>query len=77
MTAVGEGKDSPASEALIQAVDKNDPRPLWVTAWGGPNVLAQALWKVRETRSAEELTEICFKTSGVYHFGSGRQWPVD
>ncbi|HKJ42440.1 MAG TPA: DUF1593 domain-containing protein [Sunxiuqinia sp.] len=61
MTAVGKGKDSPASEKLIQAVDKDDPRPLWVTAWGGPNVLAQALWKVRNTRSAEELKEFVSK----------------
>lgn len=55
MKAVGEGKDSPASELLIKAVDKEDSRPLWVTVWGGPNVLAQALWKVRKTRSEEEV----------------------
>ncbi|MHC1702957.1 MAG: nucleoside hydrolase-like domain-containing protein [Tenuifilaceae bacterium] len=55
MLAVGKGKDSPASELLIKAVDKNDARPLWVPVWGGSNVLAQALWKVRETRSKEEL----------------------
>ena len=55
MQAVGEGMDSPASEMLIQAVDKEDTRPLWVTVWGGPNVLAQALWKVRKTRSEEEV----------------------
>jgi hypothetical protein len=55
MQAVGKGKDSPASELLIRSVDKNDPRPLWVPVWGGPNVLAQALWKVKETRSAEEV----------------------
>lgn len=55
MNAVGEGKDSQASRLLIRAVDKNDPRPLWVTVWGGPNVLAQTLWSVRKTRSAEEL----------------------
>jgi hypothetical protein len=53
MAAVGEGKDSPGSEALIAAVDRDDPRPLWVPVWGGPNVLAQALWKVRATRSPE------------------------
>jgi hypothetical protein len=57
LLAVGEGKDSPASELLIRAVDKNDPRPLWVPVWGGPNVLAQALWKVRKTRSKEALTK--------------------
>ncbi|SOE21144.1 Protein of unknown function [Spirosomataceae bacterium TFI 002] len=61
MNAVGEGHDSPASEALIKAVDKNDTRPLWVTAWGGPNVLAQALWKVRKTRSATELNKFVSK----------------
>jgi hypothetical protein len=55
MNGVGEGKDSPASEMLIEAADKDDPRPLWVTVWGGPNVLAQSLWKVRRTRTAEEL----------------------
>ncbi len=55
MDGVGEGKDSPGSELLIRAVDHDDSRPLWVTVWGGPNVLAQALWKVRATRSAVEL----------------------
>ena len=61
MAAVGKGKDSPASELLIKAVDKKDPRPLWVTVWGGPNVLAQALWKVRETRSEKEVREFVSK----------------
>ena len=55
MEAVGPNMDSPGSKLLIAAVDKNDPRPLWVTVWGGPNVLAQALWTVRKTRSRAEL----------------------
>lgn len=53
--AVGEGKDSPGSEHLVAVVDWDDPRPVWVLVWGGPNTLAQALWKVRQTRSPEEL----------------------
>lgn len=61
MKAVGEGKDSPASELLIQAVDRDDSRPLWVTVWGGPNVLAQALWKVKKTRSNKELNKFISK----------------
>lgn len=61
MNAVGESKDSPASELLIKAVDRNDSRPLWVPVWGGPNVLAQALWKVRKTRSKEELYKFVAK----------------
>lgn len=55
MTAVGPGMDSPGSEVIIQAADRDDPRPLWVLVWGGPNCLAQALWKVRATRSPDEL----------------------
>ena len=61
INAVGKGKDSPASELLIKSVDKNDARPLWVTVWGGPNVLAQALWKVKKTRSAEEVKKFVSK----------------
>ena len=57
LQGVGEGKDSAGSEALIRAIDRDDPRPLWVTAWGGPNVLAQALWKIRATRSPEALAQ--------------------
>ncbi|MCU0252541.1 MAG: DUF1593 domain-containing protein [Vicinamibacterales bacterium] len=55
MQAVGDGKDSSGSEALVAAVDRDDPRPLWVPVWGGPNVLAQALWKVRATRTPAQL----------------------
>lgn len=61
MNGVGEGKDSQASDDLIQAADKDDSRPLWVAAWGGPNVLAQSLWKVRHTRSEDELRKFVAK----------------
>ncbi|GAB2632200.1 nucleoside hydrolase-like domain-containing protein [Belliella aquatica] len=61
MGDVGEGKDSPGSELIISAADKDDPRPLWVMGWGGMNTIAQAIWKVRETRSAEELEKFLGK----------------
>lgn len=61
MDGVGAGKDSPGSEMLINTVDKKDARPLWVNVWGGPNVLAQALWKVRATRSKQELAKFVAK----------------
>ena len=61
MQAVGKGMDSAGSELLIAAVDRKDPRPLWVPVWGGPNVLAQALWKVRETRTPKQLAEFIAK----------------
>ena len=53
--AIGEGNDSPGSELLIRLADEDDPRPIYVAAWGGANTLAQAIWKVQQTRSAEEL----------------------
>ncbi len=61
MDGVGEGKDSPGSELLIRSVDKADERPLWVSVWGGANCLAQALWKVRATRSEEAVRQFVSK----------------
>ena len=61
MEGVGDGKDSPGSNLLIEAVGRDDSRPLWVAVWGGPNVLAQALWKVRATRSESELAQFVTK----------------
>ncbi len=61
MSGVGIGMDSPGSERIIEVVDRDDPRPVWVTVWGGPNCLAQALWKVRATRSPEDLAKFVAK----------------
>lgn len=61
MNAVGEGNDSTGSELLIAAADRQDPRPIWVSVWGGPNVLAQALWKARKTRSPAALAKFVAK----------------
>ncbi|MGA9651044.1 DUF1593 domain-containing protein [Pedobacter sp.] len=61
MHAVGETMDSQGSNLIIQSVDNKDPRPVWVLAWGGANCLAQALWRVKETRSAEQLKKFIAK----------------
>lgn len=62
MSGVGSGKDSQGSELIITAVDKkNDDRPVWIVAWGGMNTLAQALWKVRETRSKKAIEKFISK----------------
>jgi hypothetical protein len=52
---LGEGKDSEASNAIIDVVDRPDPRPVWVCVWGGSREVAQAIWKVRATRSPAEV----------------------
>ena len=52
---IGEGNDSPGSDLIIRLADENDPRPIYVAAWGGANTLAQAIWRVKQTRTAEEL----------------------
>lgn len=61
MAAVGEGRDSEGSEWIIRMLDQPDERPLWVAAWGGPNTLAQALFKLRQTRSEAELKRLVAK----------------
>ncbi len=53
--AVGPGMDSEASDWIIRVVDRDDPRPVWFSIWGGPRELAQAIWKVSQKRSPEEL----------------------
>ena len=55
MAAVGPGRMSAGAEAIVNAVDRADARPLWVLAWGGANTLAQALLHVRASRSADAV----------------------
>ena len=52
---IGEGNDSQGSDLLIRLADEDDPRPIYVAAWGGANTSAQAIWRVKQTRSAEDL----------------------
>ena len=61
MEAVGASKDSEGSEWIISVVDKKDNRPVWIPVWGGANCLAQALWKVRQTRTPDEVEKFVSK----------------
>ncbi|GAB3988333.1 DUF1593 domain-containing protein [Spirosoma daeguense] len=65
MAGVGEGHDSEGSEWLIGLLDKPDDRPIWVSVWGGPNTLAQALWKIKKSRTAEQAEKL-YKKLRVY-----------
>jgi hypothetical protein len=53
MAAVGKGKDTAGSRLILKALESRDPRPLWVSVWGGANTLAQALFTLRETHGAD------------------------
>ena len=59
--SIGERNDSPGSELLIRLADEDDPRPIYVAAWGGANTLAQAIWRVKQTRTEEEVTKFVSK----------------
>jgi cellulose-binding protein len=55
MDAVGPGKHSAGSDLILEAAGRNDPRPLWITCWGGTNTLAQALLTARAAKTPGEL----------------------
>lgn len=56
MEAVGD--DIPLSEGaelLLERLEHQDSRPLWVLVWGGVNVLASVLYRIRNQTNAAEL----------------------
>jgi len=61
IAATGPHKTSEGAQAIIQAVEREDSRPLWMCIWGGANTLAQALIEMRATRSEAELTQLVSK----------------
>jgi hypothetical protein len=61
MAAVGAGKDSAGSQLIVAALERPDPRPLWISVWGGVNTLAQALWTIRATRPPETARRLVAK----------------
>ncbi len=58
---IGKDNDSPGSELIIKAADKKGDRPIYVCVWGGANTLAQAIWRVREDRTPEQLAQFLRK----------------
>lgn len=55
---VGPGMDSEASNWIIHVLEEDDPRPVWFSIWGGPRELAQAIWRMDQSKSKEELARI-------------------
>ncbi len=76
---LGEGKDTEASMHIIDVVDRDDSRPVWCVVWGGAIELAQALWRVRNDRSKEEVEQFVSKLR-VYAWGhqdAGGLWILE
>lgn len=65
---LGEGCDTEGSNWIIRVVDRQDPRPVNVTIWGGSTDLAQALWRVRHDRTPEGLKDFLARLR-VYAIG--------
>lgn len=74
---VGLGHDTEGSNWIIESV-KQSTGPINVAVWGGACDLAQALWKVKETHSREELATF-IKKLRVYFIGkqdSSNEWVI-
>jgi 5S rRNA maturation endonuclease (ribonuclease M5) len=65
MMGVGKGKDSEGSEHIVKVLERNDNDPVWISVWGGPNTLAQALWKIKNEKTQAEAERI-YKKLRVY-----------
>lgn len=65
MLGVGKNKDSEGSDMIIKELEKNDNRPLWVSIWGGANTLAQALYKIKNTKT-EKVQNLLLSKLRVY-----------
>ena len=61
MKGVGKGHCSAGAKRIIEVVDRDDPRPVYVSIWGGANCLAQALWEVKQARGEEALSNFVSK----------------
>jgi hypothetical protein len=61
MQGVGKAKDSEGSDWIINVLEENDERPLWIAVWGGSNTLAQALYKIRGTKTEAEAKRLIAK----------------
>jgi hypothetical protein len=61
MDGVGEGKDTEGSNWIIKVLEEKDERPLWISVWGGSNTLAQALFKLKNSKTQEQLNHLISK----------------
>jgi hypothetical protein len=61
MEGVSKGMDSEGSDWIIKVLEEDDERPLWISTWGGVNTVAQALYKIEETKSKKKARQLMAK----------------
>jgi hypothetical protein len=61
MAGVGPDQMSAGADLILRAADRPDPRPLWLSMWGGANTLAQALSHARATRTPAAVEALVSK----------------
>jgi hypothetical protein len=85
---IGKENDSAGSELIIKMADEKDERPIYVLVWGGANTLAQAIWRVQQDRTPEQVKEFLHKvrvytitdqdrpqgSNAALYAGSSHQW---
>jgi hypothetical protein len=58
MAATGTNKASEGSKAIVRAVERDDPRPLWICIWGGAGTLAQALMDLKAAHPQDQMPKL-------------------
>lgn len=58
LAATGVGRSSDGSKAIIRAMEREDPRPLWICIWGGAGTLAQALIDLKAAHQPDEVAKL-------------------
>lgn len=66
MEGVGAGHDTDGSEFIKREIQRSDPRPIWLLAWGGTNTLAQALWSLQNEGISNDELSVILKNIRVY-----------
>lgn len=82
LSFIGAENNSAGSDYIIKLADEDDPRPIYIGAWGGANTLAQAIWKVKNERSEPDFKKFLSKirlytiTDQDVEFGKRGQYDI-
>lgn len=71
---LGKDNHSSGSNLIIREADDKDARPIWVLVWGGANTLAQAIWRVQQERTPEQLKQFLHKLRAYAVTDQDRPW---